>query len=156
MRLIDADALMLQVTKKMNTMKGSSDFKDALLRVRSMIHSSPTIETCGNCVGPGLAASHGITDMRVNKPESCNPVAKLEEDQYILLMSCASFGFKYLTKTNRKLYGHREMPFKYTLVGEGNKWSTNFAYVLPASLSIYNMVEEGGLLDVTKKLEGRE
>ena len=48
MRLIDADALLRQVIKKKSEIaqaRYTEGFNDAILRVRSMIHSAPTIES---------------------------------------------------------------------------------------------------------------
>lgn len=48
MRLIDADALMEQVNRKKSEVakaRYTDGFNDAILRVRSMIHSAPTVET---------------------------------------------------------------------------------------------------------------
>lgn len=47
MRLIDADALMDQLTKKKPeaaNKRYTEGFNDAILRMRSMVHSAPTVE----------------------------------------------------------------------------------------------------------------
>lgn len=64
MRLIDADALMQQVVKKKfsgSTIRYQEGFNDAILRVRSMIHSAPTFTHDPEYVEPEYGAN-AVTD----------------------------------------------------------------------------------------------
>jgi hypothetical protein len=74
------DNQIAMITTLLKVPQSSEDVTHTLLgklqmaqRIRDLILSTPKEDPCKNCVGPSLATSRGITDMRIRKETPYTP-----------------------------------------------------------------------------------